>query len=168
MFERIVIGVDPPATAAGTCGISVCGQARDGMLYVLADHSAGGLSPNGWARAVGKAAADWEADRVVAEVNHGGDMVREVLKTVAPALPLKLVRASSGKAARAEPIAALFENGEARSAGRFPELEDELAGMVSGGRYEGPGGSPDRADAMVWAMAELTSGACSTPRVRFL
>jgi len=168
MFERIVIGVDPPATAAGTCGISVCGQGRDGLLYVLADLSAGGLSPNGWARKVAKAAAAWEADRVIAEVNHGGDMVRDVLKAVAPALPLRLVRASSGKSARAEPIAALFENGEAKFAGRFPDLEDELAGMVSGGRYEGPGGSPDRADAMVWAMAELMSGMCATPRVRFL
>jgi phage terminase large subunit-like protein len=168
MFERIVIGVDPPATAAGTCGISVCGRGRDGLFHVLADASQSGLSPNGWARKVARAAADWAADRVVAEVNQGGDMVREVLKAVAPELPLKLVRASSGKVARAEPVAALFENGEARFAGRFAELEDELAGMISGGRYEGPGGSPDRADAMVWAMAELMRGARRGPSVRFL
>jgi phage terminase large subunit-like protein len=168
MFDRLVVGVDPPATAAGTCGISVCGQRRDGLLYVLADLSAGGLSPNGWARAVAKAAADWRADRVVAEVNHGGDMVREVLKAVAPALPLKLVRASRGKVARAEPVAALFENQEAKFAGRFPDLEDELAGLVSGGHYEGPGGSPDRADAMVWAMAELMPSARREPSVRAL
>jgi phage terminase large subunit-like protein len=154
-LTRVLIGVDPPATAAGTCGISVCGQGRDGLFYVLADLSAGGLSPNGWARAVAKAAADWEADRVVAEVNHGGDMVGEVLKAVAPELPLRVVRASSGKSARAEPVAALFENGEAKFAGRFPELEDELAGMVSSGL-------------MVRAMTTLMSGACSTPRVRFL
>jgi phage terminase large subunit-like protein len=168
MFSRVVVGVDPPGTAAGTCGISVCGRGEDGVLYVLADESAGGLSPNGWARKVAKAAADWEADRVVAEENHGGDMVREVLKAVAPALPLKLVRASRGKVARAEPVAALFETGEAKLAGRFPALEDELAGMISGGRYEGPGGSPDRADAMVWAMAELMRGARRGPSVRFL
>jgi phage terminase large subunit-like protein len=168
MFARIVIGVDPPGSAAGTCGISVCGEGRDGLFYVIADASAEGLSPTGWARAVAKAAADWEADRVVAEINHGGDMVGEVLKTVAPALPLRVVRASSGKSARAEPVASLFETGEAKFAGRFPELEDELAGMVTGGRYEGPGGSPDRADAMVWAMAELMEGMRRGPSVRFL
>ena len=93
-------------------------------------------------------------------------MVREVLKAVAPALPLRLVRASRGKSARTEPVAALFETGEARFAGRFPDLEDELAGMIAGGGYEGPGASPDRADAMVWAMAELMPGGRREPRVR--
>ncbi|HYI49644.1 MAG TPA: terminase family protein [Allosphingosinicella sp.] len=165
-LRRVVVGVDPPGTAAGTCGISVCGQGHDLTLYVLADASAGGLSPNGWARAVAKAAEEWGADRVVAEANHGGDMVREVLKAVAPGLPLKLVRASRGKSARAEPVAALFESGEAKFAGRFPELEDELAGMIAGGGYEGPGVSPDRADAMVWAMAELMPGGRREPKVR--
>jgi len=154
-FSRVVVGVDPPASAAGTCGISVCGAGDDGLLYVLADASESGLSPNGWARAVARAAEEWGADRVVAEANNGGDMVKEVLKAVAPELPLKLVKASRGKVARAEPVAALFENGEARFAGRFPALEDELAGMVAGVGYEGPGRSPDRADAMVWAMTAL-------------
>jgi phage terminase large subunit-like protein len=166
-LTRVVIGVDPPGSARGTCGISVCGQGEDGMLYVLADASARALSPNGWARAVGRAAEQWGADRVVAEANHGGDMVAEVLKAVAPALPLKLVHASRGKVARAEPVAALFENKEAKFAGRFPALEDELAGMVTGGRYEGPGDSPDRADAMVWAMTELMARG-DGPRIRRL
>jgi phage terminase large subunit-like protein len=137
------------------------------VLYVLADLSEAGLSPSGWARAVARAAAAWRADRVVAEANQGGDMVRDVLKAAAPALPLKLVRASRGKIARAEPVAALFENGEARFAGRFAALEDELAGMIAGGGYEGPGASPDRADAMVWAMTALMAPP-ARPRVRGL
>ena len=166
-FTRVVIGVDPPVSAAGTCGISVCGLGADGLLYVLADASEAGLSPHGWAQAVARAAERWGADRVVAEANQGGDMVRSVLKAVAPGLPLKLVHASRGKVARAEPIAALFENGEAKFAGRFPALEDELAGMVTGGRYEGPGSSPDRADAMVWAMSALMPRG-EGPRVRAL
>ncbi len=167
-LERVVIGVDPPASAAGTCGISVCARGRDGMLYVLADASEPGLSPAGWAEAVARAAARWQADRVVAEANHGGEMVRALLKAAAPHLPLTLVNASRGKVARAEPVAALFENEEAKLAGRFPALEDELAGLVTGGRYEGPGTSPDRADAMVWAMTELMPAGRTWPRIRRL
>jgi phage terminase large subunit-like protein len=167
-LRRVVVGVDPPASAAGVCGISVCGLGADGMLYVLADASGGGLSPDGWARAVARAAEAWGADRVIAEANQGGDMVKAVLKAVAPALPLKLVHASRGKVTRAEPVAALFENGEAKLAGRFPALEDELAGMVTGGGYAGPGASPDRADAMVWAMTELMATPDLGPWVRAL
>ncbi len=164
-LRRIVIGVDPPGSAAGTCGISVCGLGEDGVRYVLADASESGLSPAGWARAVARAAERWGADRVVAEANHGGDMVKEVLKAAAPELPLRLVHASRGKAARAEPIAALFENEEAKFAGRFPALEDELAGLTTGGAYQGPGSSPDRADAMVWAMTELIDSRPRGPRL---
>jgi phage terminase large subunit-like protein len=167
-FRRIVVGVDPPATAAGTCGISVCGLGADGVIYVLADLSAAGLSPDGWARAVRAAAAAWGADRVIAEANQGGDMVRSVLKAAGAGLPVKLVRASRGKAARAEPVATLFENGEAKFAGCFPALEDELAGLTAGGDYAGPGPSPDRADAMVWALADLLLGTERRPSVRGL
>jgi len=166
-FRRIVVGVDPPASAAGTCGISVCGLGRNGIYYVLADESADGLSPAGWARAAARTARAWGADRVIAEANQGGDMVKAVLKAAAPSLPLRLVHASRGKVARAEPVAALFESGEAKLAGRFPALEDELAGLVAGGRYEGPGRSPDRADAMVWAMTFLMAPG-REPRVRGL
>jgi phage terminase large subunit-like protein len=105
---------------------------------------------------------------VVAEANNGGDMVESVLRAVAPALPVRAVHASRGKIARAEPVAALFEAGEAKFAGRFPALEDELTGMIAGGGYEGPGRSPDRADAMVWAMTELTPGRQPEPRIRVL
>jgi phage terminase large subunit-like protein len=167
-FRRVVVGVDPPASAAGTCGISVCALGEDGILYVLADASESGLSPDGWARSVARAAETWGPDRVVAEANNGGEMVASVLRGAAPSLPVKLVHASRGKVPRAEPVAAAFERGEAKFAGRFPALEDELAGMVTGGRYEGPGASPDRADAMVWAMTELMATPKAEPRIRRL
>ena len=163
-LKRVVVGVDPPVSADGpstgsgqasACGIVVCGLGIDGIAYVLADCSVAGMRPEGWARAVARAAEAWGADRVIAEKNQGGDMVESVLSSVDSALPVKLVSASRGKAARAEPVAARFETGRAKLAGRFPELEDELAGLTLGGGYEGPGRSPDRADAMVWAMSEL-------------
>ncbi|HST37761.1 MAG TPA: terminase family protein, partial [Allosphingosinicella sp.] len=155
-LRRVVVGVDPPAKAAGdACGIVVCGLGADGVAYVLDDRSVAGLRPEGWARAVAAAAEAWDADRVIAEQNQGGDMVESVLRAADCALPVKLVSASRGKAARAEPVAARFEKRLARLAGRFPELEDELAGLTLAGGYEGPGRSPDRADAMVWAMTEL-------------
>jgi len=169
-LRRIVIGVDPPTTAEGdACGIVACALGSDGIGYVLGDHSAGGLSPEQWARKVAGAAEKWRADRVIAEGNQGGEMVEAVLRGAGLALPVKRVHARVGKAARAEPIAAFFESGEAKFAGRFPELEDELAGLTIGGGYQGPGRSPDRADAMVWALTELLLGAPPPePRVRGL
>ena len=155
-LRRVVVGVDPPASAAGdACGIVVCGLGADGIGYVLADASVRGLAPEGWARAVAAAAEAWEADRVVVETNQGGEMVESVLRSVDSALPVRPVRARYGKARRAEPVSALFAAGRARFAGAFPELEDELCGLLAGGGYEGPGRSPDRGDAMVWALAEL-------------
>jgi phage terminase large subunit-like protein len=163
-LRRVVVGVDPPASAGGTCGIVVCALDVDGVGHVLADWSQGGLSPEGWARRVAAAAEAHGADRVVAEKNQGGDMVGAVLKSAGVALPIALVSATRGKAARAEPVAGLFEAGRARFAGRFAELEDELGGFVPQG-YEGPGGSPDRADAMVWALWALLITARAEPRV---
>ncbi|HEY0012301.1 MAG TPA: terminase family protein [Allosphingosinicella sp.] len=169
-MKRIVVGVDPPGSADGdACGIVVCGLGADGVGYVLADCSEGGLSPEGWARKVAAAAAAWDAGRVVAEKNMGGEMVESVLRAAEAALPLRLVHAVQGKGARAAPVAALFEGGRAKLAGAFPALEDELAGLVEGGGYEGPGRSPDRADAMVWAMRELMLGTpARVPQVRRL
>ena len=164
-LRRVVVAVDPPASAAGTCGIVVCGLDRGGTAHVLADCSAEGLSPEGWARAVAAAAEAWSADRVVAEKNQGGDMVRSVLRSAGLVLPLTLVSATRSKVRRAEPVAGLFENGRARLAGRFPELEAQLAGLVAGGDYCGPGPSPDRADAMVWALTELLLNAPGPVRV---
>ncbi|MCW3798266.1 terminase family protein [Sphingomonas sp. BN140010] len=149
---RVVVGVDPPASAGGTCGIVVAASDEAGQLFVLHDGSVSGRSPEGWARAVADAATAWDADRVVAESNMGGAMVRSVLEQAAPALPLTLVNASRGKVARAEPVAVAFESGRAWLAGRFPELETELERLVPG---EVPDPSPDRADAMVWALTAL-------------
>lgn len=169
-LKRIVIGVDPPASKGGdACGILAVGLGADGKAYVLADHSVSGRSPEGWARAVAAAALAWNADRVVAEANNGGDMVVSTLRAADVAMPVKKVSASRGKVVRAEPVAALYEAGKAFHAGAFPELEDELCGLISGGAYEGPGRSPDRADALVWAMSELMLGKQGAePRVRQL
>jgi phage terminase large subunit-like protein len=167
-WRRVVVGVDPPASAEGdACGIVVCALGADGIFYVLADCSVAGARPEGWARSVALAAEAWGAHRVVAEKNNGGNMVESVLRGVEPGLPVRLVHASDGKTARAEPVAALFEAGKARLAGRFDALEDELAGLSVGGGYEGKGRSPDRADAMVWAMTELAKPR-RKPRVRML
>ncbi|MEA3051143.1 MAG: hypothetical protein QOG72_46 [Sphingomonadales bacterium] len=158
-FRRIVIGVDPPASVDGdACGIVVCALGVDDSGYVVADATVAGLRPEGWARAVARAAEAWGADRVIAEGNQGGAMVESVLRAADVNLPVRMAHAGSGKSARAEPVAALFERGVAKFAGAFPEMEDELAGLTAGGRYEGPGRSPDRADAMVWAMTELMLG----------
>jgi phage terminase large subunit-like protein len=169
-LKRVVIGVDPPASAGGdACGIVVCGLDGEGIGHVLADLSIAGASPEGWARKVAAAAEAWGADRVVAEKNNGGEMVASVLRGAGVGLPVTLVHAADGKAARAEPVAVLFESGKAKLAGRFPELEEELAGLSYGGGYQGPGRSPDRADAMVWALTELmVKRQRAEPRVRQL
>jgi phage terminase large subunit-like protein len=169
-YRRVVVGVDPPISAEGdACGIVVCALLDDGTAHVVDDSSVSGRSPEGWARAVAGAAREWGADRVVAEGNQGGAMVESVLRAADVDLPVRMVHASIGKAARAEPVAALFERGAAKFAGAFPALEDELAGLIAGGGYEGPGRSPDRADAMVWAMTELMlSRRRAEPRVRTL
>ena len=128
-----------------------------------------GLAPEGWAAAAVAAACDWAADRVVVETNQGGEMVESVLRSADCALPVAPVRARYGKAQRAEPVAMKFAKGQARFAGAFPELKDELCGLTAGGGYEGPGRSPDRADAVVWAMTESLCGKeQAEPRVRRL
>ena len=167
-FAKVVIGVDPPA-ADGTCGIVVCAVDQDGIGHVLADHSVTARSPEGWASAVANAAEIHAADRVVAERNQGGKMVESVLRTADPRLKVKTVTAKVGKSLRAEPVALLFEAGKVRLQGRFAELEAELLGMIAGGGYDGPGVSPDRGDAMVWALTELMLGKESAePRIRFV
>jgi phage terminase large subunit-like protein len=169
-FDRIVVGVDPPAGASegsDACGIVVAGS-RDGALYVLEDASVRGLSPEGWASRVAAAAARWDTGLVIAEANNGGAMVESVLKAADFGLKVRLVHATRGKCARAEPIAFKFETGKAFFAGDFPELEAELGGMIAGGGYEGPSRSPDRADAMVWALTALSETRNGLPRVRGL
>jgi phage terminase large subunit-like protein len=168
MFRRVVIGVDPPASATGdACGIVVVGLRADGVACVLEDASVERAAPEIWAAAVASCAAKWGADRIVAEANNGGAMVASVLRAADAALPLTLVHASHGKVARAEPVRLLYDRGLVRHAGTFPRLEDEMCGMTIGGGYAGPGRSPDRADALVWALTALMlSEKRGTPRVR--
>jgi phage terminase large subunit-like protein len=167
-LRRIVVAVDPPATASkrsDACGIVAAGMAADGTIYVLADHSRQGLKPHEWARAAVGLYELLEADRIVAEVNQGGDMVEAVIRTVAPSAPVRAVRASRGKWVRAEPVAALYEQGRVRHAGSFPALEDEMADFGPDGLSSGR--SPDRLDALVWAVTAL-AGPSAEPRVRGL
>ena len=156
-FVRTLIAVDPPS-GDGTCGIIACARDTGGIAHVLADHSITARSPEGWTRAVADAAALHGTTEVVAEANQGGKMVAAVLLTADAGLRVRLVTATIGKTARAEPVAMMFEAGKARLHGRMPELEAQLLGMIAGGGYEGPGGSPDRADAMVWGLAEVMTG----------
>ena len=149
-LARVVIAVDPPASARGAeCGIVAAGIAADGQGYLLGDYSAHGLSPAEWAARVVDAYERHEADSIVAEVNQGGDMVGNVLNQEMHRLPVKQVRASRGKRARAEPAAMLYEQGRIHHVGAFAELEDQMC------TYDGTGASPDRMDALVWAVTEL-------------
>ncbi|WP_231639512.1 DNA-packaging protein [Sphingomonas profundi] len=168
-LRRVVVAVDPPASVDGdACGIVVAAIGEDGHGYVIADASVAGLAPEGWARAVAEAAARHGADRVVAEANNGGEMVGSVLRAADAGLPVKLVHASRGKSARAEPVSALYEAGRVFHVGALPMLEDELAGLQAGGGYAGPTRSPDRADALVWALTELMLGKAGRPGLRTL
>lgn len=163
---RTVVAVDPPASANGDeCGIIVAMLGIDGMARVVADCSIGGAAPAQWAKRVAEAAKEWDADRVVAEANQGGAMVESVLRAADHTLPVKLVHAARGKVARAEPVAALYAAGRVRHVGMFARLEDQLCGLLAGGTYAGPGRSPDRADALVWAMTELLLGKRVRPSV---
>jgi phage terminase large subunit-like protein len=168
-LRRVLVAVDPPGSAregADACGLVAAGMAADGTIYVLADDSAAGLSPQGWAA---KAIALWrrlEADALVAEVNFGGDMVRAVIGAADRNVPVMAVRATRGKAVRAEPVAQLYEQGRVRHVGAFPALEDEMCDFGLDGLSSGR--SPDRLDALVWAVTALTYAARGEPRVRGL
>lgn len=167
---RILVGCDPTGSSAGKgddTGIIVVGECEKGHYYVLGDYSMNG-SPEQWGSKVVAAWREWGADRIIAEANFGGAMVASVIAAVDPSAPVKLVHASRGKVARAEPIAAIYEQGRAHHVGHFADLEDQMAGLVLGGEYMGPGKSPDRADAMVWAITELSSRKPVAPRVREL
>jgi phage terminase large subunit-like protein len=157
-FRRVVVGVDPSGTAGGdedggnSIGIVAVGLGMDGLAYVLADNTCS-LSPAGWGRRTIETATAYKADRIVAERNFGGAMVEHVIRTCDKNASLKLVTASRGKVARAEPIAALYEQGKVKHVGSFPEMEDQMCAFTAEG-YAGEG-SPDRADALVWALTEL-------------
>lgn len=160
-FSRIVVAVDPPVTGhAGSdeCGIVIAGAVTEGppsqwRAFVLEDASVRGAAPADWARAAIAAMDRHGADRLVAEVNQGGDLVETVVRQIDPMVPFRAVRASRGKCARAEPVAALYDQGRVHHAGSFHALEDQMCRMTQAG-YEGQG-SPDRVDALVWALTDL-------------
>ncbi len=161
---RVVVAVDPPASAHGDeCGIVVAGRDHDGHGHVLADRSAAGLSPAAWAARAAQAYEDFQADAIIAEANQGGEMVREVLRQAGAHLPVTLVHATRGKLTRAAPAAALYEQGRVHHIGGLAELEDQMC------QYDGSGaGSPDRMDALVWALADLFGPRPPDPRIRRL
>ena len=166
-LTRIVVAVDPPVTSgarADACGIVVAGVAADGRGYVLADRTLEGHQPLTWARAAVAAYEEHGADRIVAEVNQGGELVEGVIRQVDPQVPVRKVRAMRGKWLRAEPVAALYERGLVSHVGTFALLEDQMCDF-------GPDGlssrrSPDRLDALVWALTDLMLARGGEPRVR--
>lgn len=155
-LQRVVVAVDPSGTkgdgGGDDIGIVVAGKGIDGRAYVLADRTCQ-LSPDGWGRMAVQAYHDFQADRVVGESNFGGDMVRFVVQTADRLVPYHEVKASRGKTVRAEPVSALYEQGLVSHVGAFPDLEDQMVNFTQAG-FVGEG-SPDRADALVWALTEL-------------
>lgn len=168
-LQRVVVAVDPPASStrrADACGIVAAGVAADGTIYVLADDSVSQATPQLWSA---KAIALWrrvEADALIAEVNQGGDMVRAVIGAADASVPVLAVRATRGKWLRAEPVAMLYAQGRVKHAGPLAALEDEMCDFAGSGLSSGH--SPDRLDALVWAITALTHGAKTGPRVREL
>lgn len=165
-LQRIVVAVDPPAGSGetSTCGIVVAGRQVDGAIVIIEDASLSGASPSGWAMAVVSAYRRYEADRVVAEVNQGGDMVAAMLRSINVDLPITMVRATRGKYLRAEPVAALYEQSRVKHLGRMDALEAQMLGFGPDGLSEGR--SPDRLDALVWAVTALSADGLAQPRVR--
>lgn len=164
--ERVIVAVDPPVTGSAksdACGIVVAGRRND-MAFVIADRTVSRLTPTGWARVAIKAFYEFEADAIIAEVNQGGDLVKSVLAQVDPLVPVVPVRANRGKWVRAEPVAALYAQGRVVHCGALDALEDEMCAFGPDGRADGH--SPDRVDALVWAVGELLLRG-SVPKVRF-
>jgi phage terminase large subunit-like protein len=156
-LQRIVVAIDPAVTnkpGSDETGIICAGVDAAGNGYVLDDDS-GRMRAEDWAR---RAVAVWKtrsADRIVAEVNQGGDMVESTIRAVSPQVPYRAVRASRAKTIRAEPIAALYERGKIFHVGEFPELEDQMCSITVGFDRKAAGYSPDRVDALVWAFTDL-------------
>jgi phage terminase large subunit-like protein len=152
-MKRIVVAIDPAVTAtedSDETGIVACGIGTDGRGYVLADES-GRYTPNQWGRKAVELYKRLDADRIVAEVNNGGDMVETVIRTVDLHIPYRAVRASRGKRVRAEPVAALYEQGKVSHLGSFSRLEDQMCTWDATTSDK----SPDRLDALVWALTDL-------------
>ncbi len=176
-LDRVVVALDPAVTTgsgADACGIIVAGAKTDGSpkdwrAYILADRTVQGLGPAGWAQAAIQAMDEFSAQRLVAEVNQGGQLVEEVIRQIDPLVPFRAVHASKGKIARAEPVAALYEQGRVFHVKGMGPLEEQMCQMTVRG-FEGQG-SPDRVDALVWALHELIVGPAAKerrPRVRVI
>ncbi len=164
---RIIVAVDPPASSgegADACGIVAAGIDAGRTGYVLCDATAERLTPARWAKRVVDLYHRLEADRIVAEVNQGGDMVEAIIRQQDASVPVEKVWANRGKLLRAEPVAALYEQGRVRHVGAFPALEDEMCDFSLGGLSSGR--SPDRLDALVWALSALLLAREAAPRVR--
>lgn len=154
-FTRVVVGVDPAVTAnddSDYTGIVTAGMTSDGHYYILADDTCK-LSPQDWAQKAIKSYDDFKADRIIAETNNGGDLVINLFKQVRPNVSVRKVTATRGKTLRAEPIAALYEQGRVHHVGYFSELEDEMCEWEQGVNMK----SPDRLDALVWALTDLST-----------
>ncbi|MFT6104130.1 MAG: phage terminase large subunit-like protein [Paracoccaceae bacterium] len=175
--SRIVVAIDPPVTggaASDDCGIVVVGAITEGppqdwRAVVLEDASVSAASPMQWAQAALDAMKRHGADKLVAEVNQGGDLVETLIRQIDPLVPFRAVHASRGKVARAEPVAALYEQGRVSHVDGLDTLEDQMCRMTGRG-YQGQG-SPDRVDALVWALFDLIiepSGSYRRPQVRLL
>jgi phage terminase large subunit-like protein len=152
-MKRVVVAIDPAVTAgdqSDETGIVVAGLGTDDLVYILRDAS-GRFTADEWARRAVRLYREHEADRVIGEVNNGGDLVGLTLRTVDDSIPFKAVTATKGKRIRAEPVSALYEQNRVRHAGGFPELEDQMCNWVPGAGQN----SPDRVDALVWAVTEL-------------
>ncbi len=168
-MKIIVVAVDPPVTATASsdaCGIMVAGIGPDNRAYILSDRTVQGREPNVWARAAIAAYQDFQADRIVAEVNQGGDLVVSVLRQIDGAVPVQKVRATRGKWLRAEPVAALYAEGRVSHVGRFEKLEDQMCDFAIDGLSTGR--SPDRLDALVWALTSIMLGSGRNPAIRSL
>jgi len=165
---RVVVAIDPAVTSgeeSDETGIVAVGKGVDGHGYLLADASCR-LTPDGWGRRALELYRTYKADRVIAEVNNGGDLVERVIRTVDADVPFTAVRASRGKHVRAEPIAALYEQSRVHHAGSFEVLEDQLCAFATDG-YMGSD-SPDHADALVWGLSELMLSEEIEPNIRLL
>lgn len=168
-IQKTVVAIDPPASSgarADACGLVVAARVGFGpqaRVYILHDGTVQGLKPNKWAALAVELWRAWDADYLLAEVNQGGEMVKSVLDAIGEQAPVRTVYASKSKVARAEPVAALYEQGKVKHAGSFPKLEDELCRM---GAHEGTKKSPDRADALVWAVTDLLLKPRNHPQVR--
>ena len=157
VLRRVVVAIDPAVSAkpgADETGLVVAGLGADGLGYVLNDAS-GHYHAEDWARRAVALYQRFRADRVIGEVNNGGDLVEATLRAVDRSVSYKAVRASRGKAVRAEPVAALYEQGRVKHHGAFPALEDQMCRFTADIDRAGAGESPDRVDALVWALTEL-------------